>query len=1133
MNWPRLLTAGVCTFVLGAAAGVLVNGGGPGRPPGAGAPLVVIALDGAAGRADVPASAGRARQDGTLPQGSVVIAIAPPRPLLDERPGERPGERPDGHPAATLLAQAPSLPTPAEPAPATPDPVPGMPVAPVGAPPALPARPEDGDGADGLRLALLPGATGACAADLAAAAELVLMARHEPVPPLMPIPLPERSPPPRTPDPVRIALDPRAIGVSSSAEARAAALTALAVSDDAPPLMPLPLPEPMLLSRLADTKPAPEPLAIAGGDPAGILPALHAAEPPAVPMALAGAAPAGILPPLAAAEPVPLPLAVAGGPGLGLDPLAPDAIDPVPLAPAGTAPPAGLAPLVASGPMPEPLSPAIRPRDAMLPLLAQVGPAPEPLAPALPSRDAVLPLLAQADPAPEPLAIAGRSTPAGDSAVPPQDEAPAPPEAPVVAVGAASDPPTLAAAAVAPDRPEVEAPAALSAPDDAGAATDPGGAMAGARAQDAAPRLAEAILPPIGAEIAPEPMALAGSDPGFILPPLPTSPAIPESPAVFATPPAAVANALPRTGPIEPLALAGSPVPELPLALAPELDEAPLALAAGQGPTLRLGMLAGPEHEPAPLALAGSPGPGLGTLARSEPDPAPLALAGSPEPGLGTLARSELDAAPLAFAGSPAIAPAMGIALAEPVTEGPLAPRGGPGAVAWGPVGTSQAEGTRLGPGRTGLDLAATDPAAVEPIAPAVPAAPVLALASTGLSDGAELARVQASAFRADGFRGTDPADAPLLLAADPCAGPGLVHPAPAGTGAPDVARPAEALVAAAPVLPRPPALPAAKHPEAKHPETRHPGAKHPEARRELARAMPVPRPPQGGSAAPQRQAPAPPEPAPGIGNVERLAALLESHAFSLGGVRDHGKPVPRVFLAALPSDMHGIRSAEDRKELFIGAVLPWILHINEEIQSDRERLKTLAARQGEGKPAAPADLAWLETLAARYEVPEAMQGGVPDYRALLRRVDVVPPSLALSQAAEESGWGTSRVARMSNALFGQTAWRSGPRGRSVGEVRGFADIDDSVRSYIHNLNTHPAYEALRGARAALRAAGRHPDGHALAGGLLRYSERGRAYVTAVRTIMRGNDFVRLDRARLAPPALRDGAPQVAEAAQP
>ena len=140
----------------------------------------------------------------------------------------------------------------------------------------------------------------------------------------------------------------------------------------------------------------------------------------------------------------------------------------------------------------------------------------------------------------------------------------------------------------------------------------------------------------------------------------------------------------------------------------------------------------------------------------------------------------------------------------------------------------------------------------------------------------------------------------------------------------------------------------------------------------------------------------------------------------------------------------------------------------------------------------------------------------------LLMRVDIVPVSLALSQCAEESGWGTSRFAAEGNALFGQWSW--GGKGikplqqrEGMGDYRiaAFETPLQSVMAYMRNLNTHNAYAGLRARRAELRAKGERMSGWELAKTLDKYSERGPAYVESLHGIMKVNQLDPADDAYL------------------
>ncbi len=234
---------------------------------------------------------------------------------------------------------------------------------------------------------------------------------------------------------------------------------------------------------------------------------------------------------------------------------------------------------------------------------------------------------------------------------------------------------------------------------------------------------------------------------------------------------------------------------------------------------------------------------------------------------------------------------------------------------------------------------------------------------------------------------------------------------------------------------------------------------------------------------------------------------------FRLGDAgRGDSRASPK-FADKMPVGIALAPSAAERKQVFITLMIPMVLRANENILIERRRLLDLRARTGALEPH---ERDWLDDMARRYGLDS------PDFGQLLVRVDVVPPSLALAQAAEESGWGTSRFVREGNAVFGQRTYRAGsgivPKKRAaneVYEVRAFDRLYDSVASYMANLNKHYAYEDFRRSREAQRRDRGILDGHALAGTLGRYSERGTAYIRTIRSIIKANGLDAFDRAQI------------------
>ncbi len=239
---------------------------------------------------------------------------------------------------------------------------------------------------------------------------------------------------------------------------------------------------------------------------------------------------------------------------------------------------------------------------------------------------------------------------------------------------------------------------------------------------------------------------------------------------------------------------------------------------------------------------------------------------------------------------------------------------------------------------------------------------------------------------------------------------------------------------------------------------------------------------------------------APTPASSRGLISLFDQYNFKLG----ESTVVPALFIQRLPPDISSVTYAPDRKALFLRAVLPFVVATNERITRQRERLIELAPLIQQGLPLGTDDRIFLEQIQADFRVSRL------DSEELLRRMDVVPPSLALAQAAEESGWGTSRPARDDNALFGQMVFNSGGM-----RLREFENLRDTVEAYIRNLNTHRAYADFRQKRAQLRRAGRPLDSNILAGHIERYSERGVDYIATIRGLIASNSLRNFDDARL------------------
>lgn len=247
-----------------------------------------------------------------------------------------------------------------------------------------------------------------------------------------------------------------------------------------------------------------------------------------------------------------------------------------------------------------------------------------------------------------------------------------------------------------------------------------------------------------------------------------------------------------------------------------------------------------------------------------------------------------------------------------------------------------------------------------------------------------------------------------------------------------------------------------------------------------------------------------------------RNADELERRFEDLGYTWPPESGVPPISVQSFPADMPDL-DTEQRRELFFRVVLPLALAENQrtlELQHQVRELHETLLRENRQLTDEESD--WLMPILERYRIT-----GDPNEPAqrerLLRRLDVIPVSLTLAQAANESGWGTSRFTREANNIFGEWTWDAGtglvPERRPEGAthfVRSFPSLAASVSSYVRNLNTHPAYQPLRAIRRDMRQQGQVPTGIQLAAGLERYSERGQAYVREIRSMIRQNRLEQL-----------------------
>jgi len=245
------------------------------------------------------------------------------------------------------------------------------------------------------------------------------------------------------------------------------------------------------------------------------------------------------------------------------------------------------------------------------------------------------------------------------------------------------------------------------------------------------------------------------------------------------------------------------------------------------------------------------------------------------------------------------------------------------------------------------------------------------------------------------------------------------------------------------------------------------------------------------------------------------IEELFKSTNYTLDDVRKN-KLVKPIALTLLPNEIKKIENIKKRKDLFIQIILPLVIKENNNIRLDRKKLFSILNKSKNTN----IEKNWLNSKFKQYGVANK------DLSTLKIRMDEIPISMAIAQAAKETGWGTSRFAQEGNALFGQWTWSgegikpSEADDNTTHKVMKFRVLQASVRAYQRNLNTHSSYKNFRSARAELRGEGKKLDSMILTEHLDKYAETGKEYVRVLQQIINQNRLTDFDEAKLLPSSI-------------
>ncbi len=244
--------------------------------------------------------------------------------------------------------------------------------------------------------------------------------------------------------------------------------------------------------------------------------------------------------------------------------------------------------------------------------------------------------------------------------------------------------------------------------------------------------------------------------------------------------------------------------------------------------------------------------------------------------------------------------------------------------------------------------------------------------------------------------------------------------------------------------------------------------------------------------------------------NAATTLNLFNDLGYNLKGVRA-GQKVKPIYLTKLPKDLNTLGNTKQKRELFIKIILPLVLDENAKISEDRSKLFKILGKNFN----TAGERVWLKRRFKEYKIDDQ------DLSKLKMRMDIIPVSIAIAQAANESGWGTSRFALEGNALFGQWTWSKkgiSPKNKDPNQshkVLQFQILKASVKAYKNNLNTHNAYKEFREVRAKQREDINSVEGLGLVKYLKKYAADGELYVKILKDIIVKNSLSDFDKSIL------------------
>jgi Bax protein len=237
-----------------------------------------------------------------------------------------------------------------------------------------------------------------------------------------------------------------------------------------------------------------------------------------------------------------------------------------------------------------------------------------------------------------------------------------------------------------------------------------------------------------------------------------------------------------------------------------------------------------------------------------------------------------------------------------------------------------------------------------------------------------------------------------------------------------------------------------------------------------------------------------------------RIFVLIKLFVLSLFLINAFGSGFPYYY--------YDIASPKKQKKEFMKILLPLVANSNNQVKKERKFIENFF-KIAEKNDFRKLDLTSLKILIRLYHKYHIKQ--LFDKKQYLKRIDIVPASLAIAQGAIESGWGKSRFVLEANNIFGHWTYSGKglvPTNRDEGKthkIRIFNSLQSSVNAYVLNLNRNNAYKNFRNVRKKVHDKKKIYNGLMASKTMINYSALKEKYIKILDSVITRNNLLYYD----------------------